>query len=136
MRVSNVAAKAMCDALTALVNAGGAGSFRFYTGSAPTNVEDAATGTLLANLAMSSTAFGSAVDANPGATATANTISDDTDADATGSAGYFRVLSGAGTAIFQGSCGTSGADVNFNTVAISQHGIVSVSSFTVTVPET
>lgn len=135
LRVSNAAALAMCNALVDLLDVGGAGSITFRTGSAPTNVEDAATGTLLATNALSATAFGNAADANPGATATAAAISDATAA-ATGTAGYFRAISGGGTAIFQGTCGTSGADINFDSVAIQSGAKVRVTSLTVTVPET
>jgi formylmethanofuran dehydrogenase subunit C len=75
-------------------------------------------------------------DANPGAIMTAAAITSDTSADATGTAGHFRILTqSGGTAIAEGSCGTSGADMNFNTVSISSGSTVAISSFTITQPE-
>lgn len=134
-RINNNVAKAMCDAIVDAIDVGGTGTLVIRSGAAPTNVEDAATGTLLATLTFSATAFGAAADANPGATATASSITSDTSADATGTAGYFRAISGGGTAIFQGACGTSGSDMNFNSTAIQSGAEVAVTAMTVTVPE-
>jgi hypothetical protein len=135
-RFSNAAVIAGLNAELALLNVGGPGSIKIYTGSAPTNVEDAATGTLLGTLTYSATAFPTAVDANPGALATASAIASDVSADAAGTAGYFRMLAGNGTTgVAQGTCGTSSADMVFNSVAISAGAIIAVTSQTVTLPE-
>jgi hypothetical protein len=134
-RVSNVAAIAMNSALIGLINAGGAGKIRIYTGTQPTNVEDAATGTLLGELTYAGTAFGTPTDANPGALATAAAITGDTSADNAGTAGYFRILSGASTSIAQGTCGTSGCDMNFNSAVISAGAAINCTAQTILVPE-
>lgn len=134
-RISNARAIAMCDSLVDAIDTGGAGTIEIRTGSAPTNVEDAATGTLLATLTFSATAFGAASDANPGATATAASITSDTSADATNTAAYFRIKNGSGTAVAQGTCGTSSSDMIFNSVAITTGSTVAITSMTVTVPE-
>lgn len=136
LRLSNVAAKAGLDAITALLNAGGAGSLKFWTGAAPTNVEDAATGTLLGTCGLSATSFGASTDLNPGALATAAAVSSDTSADATGTAGYFRFLNNAGTAVIQGDCGTASATAIFNSVAITAGAQIDVTAATLTLPET
>jgi hypothetical protein len=137
IRIRNDQAIAMCDVLVDSVDAGaGAGTCTIRTGSAPTNCEDADSGTLLATLTFSDPAFGAAADANPGATATASAITADSSADATNTAAHFRVKDSNGVVRFQGSCGTSGADMNFNSVAITTGAEVSITSFTVTVPET
>jgi hypothetical protein len=66
------------------------------------------------------------------ATATANAITSDTNAANTGTAGYFRVINGSSVCIFQGNCATSGADLNFNTTAITAGDTVEITSFKVT----
>ena len=135
-RISNAAAVAACNAIVDLIDVGGTGTLKIYTGAAPTNVEDAATGTLLADITLAATAFGVASDQNPNAQAAlASTPVEDTNANATGTAGYFRFVSGGAVGVIQGACATSGAELNFNSTAISSGAIVSVTSFTVTVPE-
>lgn len=136
-RISNAAAIASCNAIVDLIDVGGAGKLRIYDGTQPADVDTAiTTQTLLAELTLSATAFGNAADANPGGRATAATITSDSSADATGTATWFRVISGGGTAIIDGSVGTSGADLNLNTVSIVSGATVAISSWTFTVPET
>jgi hypothetical protein len=135
--ISNNAAKAACDAIVDRLDLGtGAALLRIYAGSVPADA-DAALGaqTLLAELTMSDPAFGAAADLNPGARATASAISDDTSANATGTATFFRMVQSDGTSEIQGACAVSGSELNFNSTAISSGAIVSVTSFTVTVPE-
>lgn len=137
-KLSNAAAKAACDAIVDLLDAGaGAATLKIYTGSAPANVDDAATGTLLATLTCSDPAFGNAADANPGGRATASTITGDSSADATGTAGYFRALDSNGVAVIQGTVTAvgGGGDLELNSTSISSGVAVSVSSWTVTQPE-
>ena len=118
------------DDVDADVNGGGgAGKIRIYSGTVP----DGADGTLsattvLAELAMSATAFGAA----SGGVITANSISDDTSADATGVASFFRILDNANVAVVQGTVGTSGADLNLSSVSLTATDNVSISSFTIT----
>lgn len=135
-RMSNAGAKAALDALTALLNVGGAGTVEIRTGAPPTNVEDAATGTLLGTLTLSATAFGASTDANPGALATANAITDDSSADNSGTAGWFRAKQNGGTGVIQGTVGTSAADMILNTTTIVAGLPISVTSWTITMPET
>ena len=131
MKISNVARSAMCDALVGLINAGTPpGTLEVRTGSAPTNTTDADSGTLLATLTFSSTAFGAASNG----VATANSITSDTSIDATGTAGHWRIKNQAGTVIMQGTCGTSGSDINWNSVSFVAGGTASISSMTVTHP--
>lgn len=135
-RISNAAAIAAGNAIVDLLDAGGAGSIIIRTGAAPTNCEDATTGTNLATLTLSAQSFDNGVDGNPNAVFTLQGVpKEDTNADATGTAGYFRFLNNAGTCVFQGTCGTAGAEMNFNSTAISSGAIVSLTSFTVTIPE-
>lgn len=136
-RISNASAIAACNAVVDLLDAGaGAATIQIRTGAQPADPDTAASGTLLATLTCSDPAFGNAADAAPGAIATANAITDDTSADATGTAGYFRALDSDSNAIIDGEVGTSGADMNLNTVSITSGATVSVTSWTVTMPET
>jgi len=127
--ITTAAQNAAADAVVDLVDVGGAGSLRIYSGTAPATANAALSGnTLLAQLTMSATAFGSA----SSGVATAAAITQDSSADATGTATFFRILSGGGTVVIQGEVGTSGADLNLNSVAISSGAAVSVSSLTYT----
>lgn len=135
---SDEAAQAAVDAVAAKCNSG---TLKIYTGSQPTDANTAlGSQTLLATLTLSATAFGSSsASGSAGSkvvTATANTITDDSSADATGTAAWFRVLKSDGTSIvFDGSVGTSGADLNLATVSIVAGADVAVTSFTITLTE-
>jgi len=123
--------KAKLDALDTMV--GTSPLLRIYSGSAPATANAALSGnTLLAELAMSSTAFGAAAGTGT-VTKTANAISSDTSADATGTATFFRIYKSDGTTCrVQGSVGTSGADLNLNSTSITSGGTVAVSSLVIT----
>ena len=122
---------ASVSAVTALANSG---SLRIYTGAQPA-LNGAITGTLLATLPMSATAFGTPTASAGTVTATANAITS-ASAGNTGTAGYFAILkSDASTIVLTGSVGTSGADLNLSSTSISSGATVSCSSFTITQAE-
>jgi hypothetical protein len=136
--ISVEAAMAALDALLARLDEGsGPATIRGRTGSQPADPDAAESGTLLFTLTMSDPAFGAAVDISPGARATAGAIADDSSADATGTLGYCRVgATGTGADDhIDGSVGTSNADFIFNTLSIVAGAVVSMSSFTVTLPQ-
>lgn len=138
-RISNAAAKAMADTFDDQVNIGSTASvLDVRTGAQPADPDTAATGTLLATLTFSDPAFGAASDGAPGGLLTASAITQDSSADATGTAGYFRIrATGTGADdVADGECGTSGADLNFNTTSITSGSAVSITSLTVTMRET
>lgn len=133
-KISAAARNAAADAVVDLVDGGsGAGTMKIYTGSPPATPATAASGTLLATLTMSDPAFGAA----SGGVATASSITSDASADATGDAGYFRVLDSDSNVIFQGTAGESAdsPDLTFDDKSIVSGGTVAVSSFTYTAPE-
>lgn len=134
--VSITAAKAALDAVTALVNGGGTGHLFIRSGAPPTKTTDADSGTLGATLTMSATAFGAStsVTTNGLATATANSITSDTSAANSITAGHHRIKSGGGTCIMQGTCGTSSADLIMNTTTITAGDTVACTSYKVTLP--
>jgi hypothetical protein len=133
---SMLGAIAALNSLTALLNTGGAGSIKIYTGGQPASTTASETGTLLVTLALGNPAFGSAVGGttNGLATATANTITSGT-AGNTGTAGHFRALNGAGTCIFMGNAGTAGTDMILSTTSIVSGGTISITSWVVALPD-
>jgi len=117
----------MMDAIPADI--GTSGLLRIYSGSVPANVGTAlGAQVLLAELPLSATSAPAA----SGGVLTANAITNDSSANATGTAAFFRITTSAGTAVVQGTVGTSGADLNLSTVAISSGATVSVTSFVIT----
>lgn len=114
------------DEITALIDAGTAGFLRIYDGARPAT--GGAATTLLAELTFSVTSFPAA---SAGAM-TANAITDDSSADAAGTATWFRVVDSAATFVFDGDVGTSGSDLNLNAVAIALGAVVSVTSMVLT----
>jgi hypothetical protein len=137
LSIANTEAISCCDDVVDSIDTGaGTAQLVIYDGTPPALVDTALSGnTVLAELALSNPAFGAAADAAPGATATANAISDDTSANATGTATFFRLLDRNGTPRVQGSVGTSGEALNLNTTSIVAGATVSVTSLTVTMPE-
>lgn len=127
----NAGIRTALDSLVDRVDVSAPGKVRIYSGTPPADADASLSGnTLLAELAMSNPAFGSAADSSPGATATASAISNDTSADATGTATFFRLLDGANAVVAQGAVSTSGAELNLNTTSIVAGAIVSITSMT------
>lgn len=115
------------DEITALLDAdAGAGYLRIYSGTRPAT--GGAVTTLLAELTMSVTSFPAAA----AGTMTANSITDDSSANATGTATWFRMVDNSGDHILDGDVGTSGSDLNLSSTAIVTGGTVSVTSFALT----
>lgn len=125
--ITNANRSRAADAVTARANSG---SLRIYSGTVPANADTALSGnTLLASLTVGNPAFGAA----SSGVATANAITADSSADATGTATFFRVLESDGTTVvFQGTVGTSGAELNLSSTSIVATGTVSVTSLTYT----
>jgi hypothetical protein len=123
----NAAVNAEADNVNALLNTG---YLRIYSGTQPTTADTAiGAQVLLAELRFGNPAFGAAV----AGVATANAITADSSADATGTAAWFRALKSDGTTpVYDGTVGTSGADCNINSTAIQAGAAVSVTSMTYT----
>jgi hypothetical protein len=115
---------AQLDQITSQV--GASGLLRIYSGTRP------ATGgtetTVLAELTFSAT-FAPAASAG---VLTANAITQDSSANATGTATWFRVLTSGAAARIDGDVGTSGSDLNLNSTSITLGGTVAVTSFVIT----
>ena len=108
---------------------GASGFLRIYDGTQPTNVATALGAQVkLAELPLSATAFGAAA----AGVLTANAITTDASADATGTAAWATLTTSAGVRVVDCSVGTSGADITVNSVAFSAGAAVSCSSLTIT----
>lgn len=131
IKLTNAAKSAAADAVVDSIDAGaGAGTLEIRTGAQPTNADDADSGTLLATLTFSDPAFGAASNG----VATASAITQDSSADATGTAGYFVVKTSTGTKIFTGSVTASGGggDMQLVTTSITSGQPVTITAFTYT----
>jgi hypothetical protein len=128
-KISNAAANAAADAVTALLDSG---FLDIYDGAKPATADTAVGAQVkLARLTFGSPAFGAAA----AGAAAANAITSDTAADATGTASWFRAVTSGGAAVWDGTVAASGANLNLNSVAIQAGAQVSVSNLTYTQPK-
>lgn len=121
----------LLDDITAAIST--SGLLRIYDGTPPATVATGLSGnTLLAECALSST-FAAAAS---GGVLTANAISNDTSADATGTASFFRLLTSGGTAIVQGTVTATGGggDLTFASTSFVTGYTIAITSFTLTAP--
>lgn len=126
-------ASAACDAVVDRLDVGGAGTLKIYDGTKAATADTAiGAQVLLATLTFSATAFGAAASG----VATAAAITSDASADATGTATWARWASGGATTTLDCTVGTSGADINLNTVSFVIGASVAITALTVTVPLT
>lgn len=118
------------------------GRVNIYTGTQPSAANDAASGTLLATLVLSSDSMGSA----SSGTVAFNSITSDSSADATGTAGYFRVYRTGDTAPDQAAASSDrrldgnitatggGGDMTFDSTSFVAGGVIAITSFSYTYP--
>jgi len=133
--VTNISAESCILGIDAIADALDEGTtaanIRGRTGSQPVDPDATETGTLLFTLACSDPAVNAGVDDTDGTcSATFDTITDDSSADATGTLGYCRVAA-TGTGAddhIDGNAATSAAAFVFNTVSIVSGSTVSMTS--------
>jgi hypothetical protein len=117
---------AQADAITTA--AGASALLRIYDGTRPATGGTATT--KLAELTCNAT-FAPAAS---GGVLTLNAITQDSSADATGTATWFRIVKSDGTThVLDGNVSTSSSDLNLNSTSIVATGTVSVTSATITV---
>ena len=128
LKLSNNVVNPQADALSDLADNG---YLRIYDGTQPATADTAiSTQVLLAELRFYADAAPSAVDG----VLTFNAITQDSNANNTGTASWFRALKSDGsTVLFDGTVGVSGSDLNIATTAIVAGAIVGVTSFVYTV---
>lgn len=132
VRLPTGARNAACDAVVDRADAGSAaGKIRIYTGSQPASANDAATGTLLAEVTLQDPAFGAA-------SSGVATLSDPAavTAGATGTAGWFRMLDSDNNTVLDGSVTATGGggDLELATTSITSGLSVDITGGTVTMP--
>ena len=125
LKMSSTAVNAQADALSDLLDNG---YLRVYDGTQPANANTAiTTQVLLAELRFNATAAPAA----SSGVLTMNSITQDSSADNTGTATWFRALKSDGsTVVFDGSVGTSGCDLNLGSTSITSGASVAVTSMT------
>lgn len=102
---------------------------KIRTGAAPADVATADSGTVLATLSLPSDWMAAA---SSGAKAKSGTWQD-ISADATGTAGHFRIYASDGTTPhIQGTCGIGSGDLQLDNTSIASGQSVTVTSFTLT----
>ena len=131
LRTRTATANSALSQFVSAIDAGSSyGTVKIYSGSMPATPETAASGTLLAELTLSKPC-GTVANKS----LTFSTITRDSNANATGTAGYFRIADSAGNAILDGDVGITGsaAVLKLNTVAIAIDGPVEISSFVLSI---
>lgn len=106
--------------------AGASALLNIYDGSRPAT--GGAATTLLAQLTCNATFAPAAA----GGVLTLNAITQDSSANATGTATWFRITTSGAAFVLDGNVGTSGSDLNLTTTSIVITQPVSVTSFTIT----
>lgn len=125
-KYSTALINARLDAITTAV--GNGGLLRIYSGTRPANPAAAITGTLLAELTCGTPFAGAA-----SGVLTPNSVTQDSSANATGTATHFRVFQSDGTtAVIDGDVSTSASDLNLTTTSIVSGQPVSITSWTIT----
>lgn len=102
------------------------GLIRIYDGVRP------ATGGAATVLLAELTVPGAFAPAAAAAVLTVNAVTQDASANNGGTATWFRVLTSAAAAVFDGNVAVSGSDMNLTATLITAGGPVSISSFTIT----
>ncbi|MFC3724416.1 hypothetical protein [Neoaquamicrobium sediminum] len=138
VRISIAAAIAACDSIVASIDegAGANGTLVIYEGARPATVDTAIGAQVaLVTFALANPSFAAAQDVSNSGHATANTI-DPVQADANGTAQFFRVFDADGNAVFDGSVTDTGGngDLKLSSTAIIENIDVTVVSLTASMP--
>lgn len=105
------------------------GKFRIYDSTQPTDADTAlGAQVLLADLALGADSFAAAASGSKAA----NAITNDSSADATGTASWCTLATSGNVRKFDGSAGTASANLILNTVSIVSAAVVSVTSWSFT----
>lgn len=117
---------AQLNAVRDAIDAGaGAGTLTIYSGTRPAT--GGAVTTEVATLTMGDPSAPAAASGS----VTYNAITDDASATG-GTASWFRIADSVGTFVMDGDVGTTGSDLNLNSVTIAAASTVSISSFVIT----
>lgn len=118
---------ARLDQIKTAIDAGaGPGLIRIYDGARP------ATGGAATNLLATLTCSDPSAGAAAAGVLTLSAITSDSLADATGTATWARIVDSTGAHVLDCSVGTSGADINFNTVSFVANAVIAMISAVIT----
>lgn len=116
------------DITTAIDGGAGAGTIKIYTGARPATGGAVGGAVLLGTLTFNDPSFPAASNGSM----SANNISDDVAADATGTATWFRVADSSGTHVLDGNVGVSASDLNLNTTSLVIGATIAITQFDLT----
>lgn len=127
-------ANTILNQITSRIDLGsGPGTIVLYSGAVPGNANTALSGNIvLAVLTCSDPSAAAAANK----TLSLNAITQDSSADATGEASFFRVMDSDGNVVLQGSVSAVGAggDLQMNTASVVSGGPVQITSCSFTLP--
>jgi hypothetical protein len=131
-RPTNTYRNAQLQALADLIDAGAAGGkVKVYSGTQPATGDTALSGnTLLGTLTFATTCAASIA----AGVLTFAAITEDSSADATGTATFARLTDSNDVSVIDLDVGTSGASINLNTTSIVTGGPIRLTSGTITAP--
>lgn len=124
IRFNTATRNVMADALAGIL---GAATLNVYTGSQPASANNAPTGTLLISFDVASVGYNTA---SNGSATMADSVQ--ATAVASGTAGWARFSDGI--CVVDGTVGTSGTDFIISTTSITNGGVVTLNTATVTQP--
>lgn len=125
LNLSTTDAQAMGTTLATQIGAGA--TIQIRSGAVPASPETAATGTLLATVTISGSFTSSGGVLTAADPAAASVV-------ATGTAGYFRVLTSGARAVMDGDVGTTGASMNLSSTSLVSGGTVDLGVPSITIP--
>jgi hypothetical protein len=134
LKIAGDSATAAANAVVDRIDAGsGPGTLVIFGSVCPDDADDADSGTTLAVLTFGDPAFGNAA----AGIATANAITADSSANATGTARCFRAKDSDGNVVFQGTITTAGngGDIILSSTSVTSGQSVSITSLTYEQPE-
>lgn len=133
IRFVNAVKNSALDTIKTAIDAGaGAGTIKIYTGTQPTTAADA----IVAQVLLGTLTFSDPCGTSASGTLTMSAITQDSAADATGTATWARIADSTGATVCDVDVTATGGGgtLQFNTTSFVIGGPILISSFTITVP--
>jgi len=133
IRFVNAVKNSALDTVKAAIDAGaGAGTIKVYTGTQPTTAADA----IVAQVLLGTLTFSDPCGTSASGTLTMSAITQDSAADATGTATWARIADSTGATVCDVDVTATGGGgtLQFNTTSFVIGGPILISAFTITVP--
>ena len=133
IRFVNAVKNSALDTIKTAIDAGaGAGTIKIYTGTQPTTAADA----IVAQVLLGTLTFSDPCGTSASGTLTMSAITQDSAADATGTATWARIADSTGATVCDVDVTATGGGgtLQFNTTSFVIGGPILISAFTITVP--